>query len=130
MGLDQYVFTLDNDFIVSKETDFLTEEQKKNFYFNEIFYWRKHPNLHGWMKNLYHQKGGLDEKFNCNNEVILTLEDISNLLKDVTQNNLPYTEGFFFGKSYEKYKIKDIDFCDIATKLLKDGKKIYYTSNW
>ena len=26
----------------------------------EIYYWRKHPNLHGWITALYQRKGGKD----------------------------------------------------------------------
>jgi hypothetical protein len=31
----------------------------------EIAYWRKHPNLHGWMEQLYRSKGGTAQSFNC-----------------------------------------------------------------
>lgn len=31
----------------------------------ELHYWRKHPNLHGWMEQLYRDKGGAEEIFNC-----------------------------------------------------------------
>jgi hypothetical protein len=30
----------------------------------ELFYWRMHPYLHGWMESLYRSKGGTDEDFN------------------------------------------------------------------
>ena len=29
--------------------------------------WRKHPDLHGWMEDLYREKGGTDAEFNCVN---------------------------------------------------------------
>ncbi|ASY66520.1 hypothetical protein SJ05684_b55380 (plasmid) [Sinorhizobium sojae CCBAU 05684] len=31
-----------------------------------LHYWRKHPNLHGWMEHLY-PRGGKDAIFNCVN---------------------------------------------------------------
>ena len=33
----------------------------------QIHYWRKHPNLHGWMEDLYRAKGGAAE-FNCRSQ--------------------------------------------------------------
>ena len=33
----------------------------------ELHYWRKHPNLHGWMESLYYEKGGTADNFNCVN---------------------------------------------------------------
>jgi hypothetical protein len=33
----------------------------------ELYYWRKHPNLHGWMESLYYEKGGTADNFNCVN---------------------------------------------------------------
>jgi hypothetical protein len=37
--------------------DFTAEESQ------ELAYWRKHPNLHGWMEQLYRAKGGTAEDF-------------------------------------------------------------------
>jgi hypothetical protein len=40
MGLDQFAYCIDNN--GEKE---------------ELAYWRKHPNLQGWMENLWQSKG-------------------------------------------------------------------------
>jgi hypothetical protein len=32
--------------------------------YTELHYWRKHPNLHGWMEALYYAKGGTVKPFN------------------------------------------------------------------
>ena len=47
----------------SKPVDFQDEikmlsENGEDAY-TEIAYWRKHPNLHGWMEDLYYKKGGI-----------------------------------------------------------------------
>jgi hypothetical protein len=63
----------------------------------EIFYWRKHPNLHGWMKRLYVERGGT-EVFNCV-PVRLDATDIDALEQAVRRDALRLTEGFFFGRS-------------------------------
>jgi len=44
---------------------------------DEIAYWRKHPNLQGWMEQLWREKGGKGE-FNCV-DVELTREDLKQL---------------------------------------------------
>ena len=35
-----------------------------------VHYWRKHPDLHGWMRALYYAKGGTDQQFNCVNVML------------------------------------------------------------
>lgn len=59
----------------------------------EMGYWRKHPNLHGYIVKTY--AGGVDE---CQ-EIELTADDLLNIAKAIREKNLPHTEGFFFGDS-------------------------------
>lgn len=95
----------------------------------EIAYWRKHPNLQGWMHNLWASRGGVGE-FNCK-EVQLTEKDIQDLEDAVLDNNLPSTKGFFFGpESDEEYKQKDMKFIGEAKIALKSGLEVYYSSWW
>ena len=118
MGLDQYAFTG-------------TEEKRE-----DVFYWRKHNRLQGWMEELYRRKGGMEE-FNCV-DVELTLEDIDQLEATILNKTLPETQGFFFGndsyKDYEDdeygYKKDDITFIEKAKKILNNGNKLYYSSWW
>ena len=92
MGLDMYALSTK----AKPETD--VDFSTKNFEQEEIHYWRKHPNLHGWMQNLYDMKGGTSPDFNgdC---VVLDSEDLDNLEQDIKDGNLPDTTGFFFGES-------------------------------
>ena len=120
MGLDQYAYCIKN---------FTNDEDKLEENSEEIGYWRKHPNLEGWMENLYYQKGGNEAEFNCVN-LWLNEEDILQLRKDIEDNNLPEHSGFFFGKSDGREKDGDISFCNHALELIKKGYKIYYTSSW
>ena len=76
----------------------------------ELAYWRKHPNLHGWMEELYYAKGGDVDTFN-GVEVELTWEDLDELEKAILNDELPDTKGFFFGDpSDDYYKQKDLTF--------------------
>ena len=97
----------------------------------EIAYWRKHPNLQGWMEKLYEAKGG-EEEFN-GIELELTWEDIDMLEHDIKNGYMAKmnTEGFFFGKPSDNYyKEKDLKFCIDAKAELFLGRKVFYNSSW
>lgn len=131
MGLDMYAhkakkLSLDipeffDDTQVDKNIEIVDAEEKDA---TEFWYWRKHPNLHGWFEKLYKKKGGTEE-FNCM-YLELTLEDLNQLEHDVSTNNLPYTTGFFFGKSDPDNKKYDLMFIKAARKAMKKGYTIYY----
>ena len=88
MGLDMYAFSTKAK--LNKEVDFDTI----NVETEDLHYWRKHPNLHGWMQSLYESKGGKSDSFNgdC---VVLTNNDLLDLERDIMDGNLPDTNGFF-----------------------------------
>jgi hypothetical protein len=121
MGLDQFAYCIDNN--GEKE---------------ELAYWRKHPNLQGWMENLWTEKGcpGRPEEsselgdFNCI-PVELTHEDLDRLENDIVSGALPSTAGFFFGSdSDEHYKEKDLCFVKEARDALDNGLTVVYDSWW
>jgi hypothetical protein len=122
MGLDMYALSTK----AKPETD--VDFSMKNIESNEIHYWRKHPNLHGWMQNLYDAKGGTSDTFNgdC---VVLDSEDLDNLEQDIKDGNLPDTTGFFFGESDDGDE-DDLLFITNAREEIKNGKTVYYTSWW
>jgi hypothetical protein len=101
----------------------------------EIAYWRKHPNLHGWMKQLWEEKGRPkseddDDTFN-GIELELTREDIDQLELDIKEGNLPDTTGFFFGDpSDNEYYEADLEFVKQARVELFMGLKVFYNSSW
>jgi hypothetical protein len=121
MGLDMYAFTTTK----TPETavDFTTENA------TELAYWRKHPNLHGWMEQLYRAKGGTDADFNCVN-VALTADDLDRLERDLRNHGLPHTEGFFFGASRPEEIERDFAFIAKARAAIAEGKTVFYTSWW
>jgi hypothetical protein len=98
--------------------------------FSEFFYWRKHPNLHGWMEELYREKGGGNE-FNCRG-VVLTERDLDRLEEAIKDGELPHTAGFFFGESdeSEEQKQEDLVFVEQARTHIKDGMTVWYESWW
>lgn len=119
MGLDQYAY------IASKaQSDYETHQQ--------IAYWRKHPNLQGWMEKLAQEKGLEYDTFN-GVELELTWEDIDKLEKDIKAGNVSElgTTGFFFGNpSDEYYREQDLEFCVNAKAELFLKRKVFYNSSW
>jgi hypothetical protein len=124
MGLDQYVFAIEQ--APSKPVEFGEVEAKES---QELHYWRKHPDLHGWMEGLYRTKGGRESEFNWV-PVVLTVADIDLLEIAVKKKKLPPTSGFFFGQSDGSEIEDDLLFIRKARKALAEGLTIYYTSSW
>lgn len=123
MGLDQYGYYCDPT-AVKSEVDFDTPEGAKQF-----FYWRKHPNLQGWMSQLYAKKGGTKD-FNCVN-VQLNEADLAQLELDIMRLALPSTKGFFFGSDKDiDEQEEDLKFVREAREMIANGKLVFYTSWW
>jgi hypothetical protein len=123
MGLDQYAVARRGEPVKNEDGHLEYPDQ------HEISYWRKHPNLQGWMENLYREKGGTED-FNCV-EVELTLEDLDELESAIAGTSLPETCGFFFGDdSDDYYKEKDLQFIEQARSKIEDGYKVVYSSWW
>jgi len=128
MGLDMYAWRVKQE---NAKGDFeIIKVDNKECIAEELFYWRKHHDLHGWMERLYRAKGGTEE-FNCV-PVRLYDFDLDNLLIDVVNNNLPPTNGFFFGNNEpdEESMKNDLDFITKAKKAIKEGDAVYYDSWW
>jgi hypothetical protein len=123
MGLDMYANK--TKAVPENDVDFQTH----NFGEEEIHYWRKHPNLHGWMENLYYSKGGNMDSFNCTN-LLLTIDDLNQLESDINDRNLPLTSGFFFGTSDDESIEDDLQFVLKAREAISEGYSVYYSSWW
>ena len=142
MGLDQYAYIAmkqgerdewyeaaewDND---AKELVHPTMPKPR-----ELAYWRKHPNLQGWMERLWEQKlieQGIDNPHQFNGiELELTAEDLDALERAVVHGQLPSTHGFFFGDNAdEHYRESDLEFIKNARAELFFGLKVFYNSSW
>jgi hypothetical protein len=105
----------------------------------EIAYWRKHPNLHGWMEQLWLKKSRPGIAANCEDadisfngiELELVWEDLDELERAVTHKQLPSTSGFFFGNSADEVYYKDdLEFIKNAKAELFLGLKVFYNSSW
>ena len=99
----------------------------------ELAYWRKHPNLQGWMEQLWRSKNtdpSQDPAFN-GVELELTWEDLDALEEDVNNGRLPSTSGFFFGTPSDDYYLQeDLTFIRKARAEIFTGLRVFYNSSW
>lgn len=97
----------------------------------ELGYWRKHPNLHGRIVKTF--AGGVDE---CQ-RIDLAKDDLKTLIMAVKAQDLPHTEGFFFGKSdnSDDELNEDLKLLEAALEWAKTEEKgvsrsVYYKASW
>jgi hypothetical protein len=130
MGLDMYAFRVKAEDVID-DFNVRGQDQGRSEDLEEIAYWRKHHDLHGWMERLYRAKGGDKESFNCV-PVRLTMDDLQLLESDVLANKLPETQGFFFGTNPpDEYSMKqDMEFIAKAKIAIVAGDAVYYDSWW
>jgi hypothetical protein len=144
MGLDQYAYCamqagVMDEYYSDENHDKQDDNPTKLSKPRELAYWRKHPNLQGWMEQLWIEKGrpGIatnseeaDVTFN-GIELELVWEDLERLELDVISGTLPPTNGFFFGnESDEYYREQDLDFIKMAKAELFVGIRVFYNSSW
>lgn len=143
MGLDQYAYVAakagQQSEYYNAEGDWVDGEWRPHKATvakpREIAYWRKHPNLQGWMEQLWEKKmqlAGQDNPHSFNGiELELTWEDLEELERAVTHNQLPDTQGFFFGNpADDHYREHDLQFIREARAELFLGLKVFYNSSW
>ena len=129
MGLDMYAWAVPAEWAGTREVDYQYDDDRKS---EELFYWRKFNALHGWMEDLYRQKGGDRQQFNVTT-VRLSEKDLDRLEMDVGDNKLVPRNGFFFGDTSCVYP-EDLetvaDFVAKARQAIADGKAVFYDSWW
>ncbi len=107
-----------------KEDGFRVKERRL-----ELGYWRKHPNLHGYIVEKY--GGGEDT---CQ-EIDLDLDALRDILAATKEKRLPETSGFFFGKSQPEDEPETIAILEKAIKWLEEKesgviRSISYQASW
>ena len=131
MGLDMYAYVAKKEGQMRdyyESYDYKTDSGPVENH-REISYWRKHPNLHGWMHKLWNERGHSGD-FN-GDELELTAEDLDRLEHVVERGLLPSTSGFFFGNDADDhYKADDLKFIQDARAELIVGMKVFYNSSW
>lgn len=139
MGLDMYAYAATRSNAQRDYWDGYDFEKKASNQPRpkDLAYWRKHPNLHGWMQNLWEKRGcpGIEGHVNEGMfngiELELTWEDLERLEQDILAGQLPSTRGFFFGdESDDYYREQDLKFVREAKADILVGLKVFYNSSW
>ena len=126
MGLDMYAYRVKKEYVVN-DFEFNSDQNPAE----DLAYWRKFNALHGWMENLYKDRGGPKESFNCA-PIRLHLEDLDQLQRDIGENKLTPVQGFFFGDQeiYPEDIASTMKFIFEARQAIKEGDAVYYDSWW
>jgi hypothetical protein len=95
----------------------------------DLGYWRKHPNLHGFIVTAF--AGGEDD---CQ-PIHLTTEQLRRIRTAVDRWELPATAGFFFGESDGSERPYDLTVLDaaiawLAVKEPDAVRSVYYRASW
>lgn len=113
MGLDMHLTgekflttDLDNPQNILMEDGFRLKQRNL-----ELGQWWKHPNLHGFIVEEFAE--GID---NCR-PIDVYAERIDQIIEAIQQQNLPHTEGFFFGESDDSSEQREEDL-----KIFKQAK--------
>ena len=128
MGLDMYAYSFPTEAVeATSDTDLKVKDGTQPA---QEWYWRKFNHLHGWMKDLYHTKGGTEE-FNCV-PMRLTKADIDALELAIVRKRLAPRHGFFWGSEtlYPEDEDSAKDFVRAAKQHLEAGRTIIYDSWW
>lgn len=92
-------------------------------------YWRKHPNLHGFI--IRELADGVDD---CG-EISLSGEELQVIIAAVESDRLPTTTGFFFGVSSGSEKERDLQILRDAVTWLESPDEeawrfVTYQASW
>jgi hypothetical protein len=139
MGLDQYAYVAAragayDEYYEDKNYDKEDSDPTKQSKPRELAYWRKHPNLQGWMKQHCGRRRIPTIQRSPALTVLkleLTWEDLERLELDIISGGLPETTGFFFGEdSNEFYYNDDLEFVKNAKAEIFIGLRVFYNSSW
>ncbi len=131
MGLDMYLrgekfFWTDWE---HPENNRMEHGLKINSLTVDLGYWRKHPNLHGFIVQTF--ASGVDE---CQ-KIWLEAKHLEELIQAVERKGLPHTEGFFFGHSDGTETEEDLAILRKAIEWLETkeagvSRSVYYRASW
>jgi hypothetical protein len=95
----------------------------------DLGYWRKHPNLHGYIVQTF-----ADGDDSCQ-QIHLSADDLRKIIAAVKAKELPETTGFFFGQSDGTEWRDDVRIFRNAVDWLEteeanQRRSVYYQASW
>lgn len=94
----------------------------------DIFYFRKHSDLHGYIAENYSDQA--DGEDNCS-VLLLEREDIiaiSELAQEALSDGVEQYSGFFWGESDDSDWERTLAMCEEIIEQLKDDEVVYYSA--
>lgn len=133
MGLDMYLEG--RKYIMEDWSNPANNETEEGFRVKqkvyELGYWRKHPNLHGYIVQQF--ANGEDK---CQ-EIELGQEELIKLIEAIKNRELPHTTGFFFGQSDGSDEEAQEDLSIITRALIwlqvkddRNYRSVVYRASW
>lgn len=130
MGLDMYL--TGEKFIMNTSLSPQEDGFRLSSMTLELGYWRKHPNLHGYIVKTF-----ADGKDECQSIDLGVPDRIRTIIAAVKARELPDTTGFFFGvsDSSEERMAKDIAIFEKALEWLETDepgifRSVIYRASW
>lgn len=92
----------------------------------ELGYWRKHPNLHGFIVNTF--ANGVDD---CR-KIYLDKKQVTVIMESVKNSGIARNSGFLFGRSFGDETDDDLIKLKEAILWLDSNpdRKVYYQASW
>lgn len=122
MGLDAYAFAVNYQPTESVDFNFPDEIDWKTALF---FQWRKNWCIQDIMAQIYFDKGGQDESFNCA-KVVLDEDDLAYLEQEIRCAD--YVQEY--PEESELERERDLNFVKLAREKIQQGFTIVYDSWW
>ncbi|WP_143393267.1 hypothetical protein [Fimbriiglobus ruber] len=129
MGLDMYL--QGEAFFTFEHPNRSLKPFPKQSEMYQLGYWRKHPNLHGFIVETF--ANAVDD---CK-EIELTASDLRRIVQAIKERQLPETTGFFFGKSDptpeqtgEDIKIFEAAIVWLESQELAVWRSVSYRASW
>ena len=131
MGLDMYL-TGEKSLLADYENpaNNLTEDGfRLTTKLVRLGYWRKHPNLHGFIVGTFADGKDTFQRIH------LEADHIERIIDAVTRDELPHTDGCFFGRSDGSEKSNDLRILSAALEWLRTPepnvwRSVYYQASW
>jgi len=133
MGLDMYLRGRKHHFPCQNEMNNVTEDGFLVVATElDLGYWRKHPNLHGFIVHTFAE--GVDE---CQ-PISLNIDQLNMTISAIKHEQLIPTTGFFFGKSQgtKEQQFEDLRIMEAARDWLaripnaNEYRTVYYQASW
>lgn len=128
MGIEAFIFQVNKDYVIDHFTI-----KEPNYKEDVIIYWKNNYKIHGWMTQLYYNKGG---RCFFNGKIVrITLADLQKFEKDIRtiypddvseENN---NDGDTECSSLDS-ESSDYNFIDKIRKSINNGYAVYYYFIW